>query len=96
MKEGTHKLLDKAERSIRAAEVLLREDDIDFAAARAYYALFYIASSLLFEQGLESRKHSGVHGMFGEHFSKPGLIDPKYHRSLLVAFEQRLQGDYQL
>jgi uncharacterized protein (UPF0332 family) len=94
VKETTHRLLNKAEHSIRAAEVLLRENEIDFAVARAYYALFYIASALLFEKGLESRKHSGVHAMFGEHFAKPGLLDAKYHRSMLVAFERRLEGDY--
>ena len=44
--------------------------------------------------GFESRKHSGVHAVFGEHFAKPHLIDPKYHCALLVAFARRVQGDY--
>jgi uncharacterized protein (UPF0332 family) len=94
MKDATTRYLAKAERSIRAAGSLLQEGDIDFAAARAYYALFYTAGALLFERGLESRKHSGVHAMFGEHFAKTGLIDSKYHRALLIAFARRLEGDY--
>jgi uncharacterized protein (UPF0332 family) len=38
-------------------------------------------------------KHSGVHAAFGEHYAKTGL-DPKYHRWLLDAFDERLRGDY--
>lgn len=32
--------------------------------------------------------------MFGEHFARPGLIDAKFHRWLVTAFNRRLQGDY--
>ena len=56
--------------------------------------MFYIAEALLNEKGLGSRKHGGVHALFGEHFTKPGLIDPKFHRFLLDAFDRRLQADY--
>ena len=94
MKEPSRKLLDKASRSIHAAEVLLAASEVDFAAGRAYYAMFYTAEALLYERGLRSRKHSGVHSLFGEHFAKPGLIDPKFHRWLVTAFNRRLQGDY--
>jgi uncharacterized protein len=34
--------------------------DVDFAAGRAYYAMFYIAEALLSEKGFRSRKHGGV------------------------------------
>jgi uncharacterized protein (UPF0332 family) len=94
MKEVTQKLLRKAERAVHAAEVLLREGDADFAAGRAYYGLFYTAEALLHEKGLRSRKHSGVHAMFGEHFAKSGQLDPKFHRWLLDAFDKRTVGDY--
>ena len=40
MKAESSRLLDKAARAIRAAETLLREDDADFSAGRAYYAMF--------------------------------------------------------
>ena len=94
MKAETEKFLDKAARAIRAAEALLRDGDADFAAGRAYYAMFYTAEALLGEKGLRSRKHAGVHALFGEHFSKTGQLDPRFHRWLLDAFDKRLQGDY--
>ena len=94
MKDETQKLLDKASRAIKAAEDLLQHGDTDFAAGRAYYAMFYIAEALLSEKGLRFSKHGGVHSAFGEHFAKSGLLDPKFHRLLLDAFDKRLQGDY--
>jgi uncharacterized protein (UPF0332 family) len=67
LKEPSRKLVDKAARAIHAAEVLLAASEVDFAAGRAYYAMFYAAEALLYERGLRSRKHSGVHSLFGEH-----------------------------
>ena len=58
MKEPSRNLLDKAARAIHAAEVLLAAGEVDFAAGRAYYAMFYTPEALLYERGLRSRKHS--------------------------------------
>jgi uncharacterized protein (UPF0332 family) len=94
MKPESKKLLVKADRALRAAELLLRDGAPDFAAGRAYYAMFYAAEAALSEGNLQFRKHSGVHAAFGEHLAKPGLLDPKFHRWLLNAFDKRILGDY--
>jgi uncharacterized protein (UPF0332 family) len=94
MKEATRKLLDKARRAIGAAETLLQAGDTQFAAGRAYYAMFYAAEVFLNELGFRFRKHGGVHAAFGEHCVKTGLIDAQYHRWLLAAFNKRIAGDY--
>jgi uncharacterized protein (UPF0332 family) len=94
MKEETGRLLDKASRAIHAATTLLREGDADFAAGRAYYAMFYTAEALLNEKNLRFRKHASVHGAFGKHFASTDELDRKFHRWLLDAFDKRLQGDY--
>ena len=94
MKEETRKLLDKGSRAVHAAETLARAGDFEFAAGRAYYAMFYVTEALLNERSLRFRKHGGVHAAFGEHFTKTGLLDPKFHRWLLDAFDKRLEGDY--
>ena len=94
MKVETERLLDKAEHAIRAAEILLDADEGDFAAGRAYYAMFYVAEALLIERGKRFRKHSAVHAAFGEQFTKPGLLESKYHRWLLDAFDRRIVSDY--
>lgn len=94
MKDETGHLLEKAESAIRAAQILLDSDAAEFAAGRAYYAMFYVAEALLHERGLRFRKHSGVHAAFGKEFAKTRILDPKFHGWILRAFDQRVEGDY--
>ena len=94
MKENTQFLLEKAENSIGAAESLLRDGYGDFAAGRAYYAMFYTAEALLAEKELTFKKHVGVHRAFSEHFIKTGVFEQKYYQWLVVAFNSRMVGDY--
>jgi len=94
MNEEARKLLEKAERSLHAAMTLFDAGDLEFAAGRAYYAMFHTAQALLREKGFHYRKHAGVHAAYGEHFAKTGVLDRKYHRWLLDAFDERLRGDY--
>jgi len=95
MKEHTGLLFEKAEHAIRAARLLLAASEVDFAAGRAYYAMFYVAEALLYERGLVFRKHAAVHAAYGKEFASSGLLDPKFHRWLLTTFDARIQGDYQ-
>ena len=94
MNHAARALLEKANRSVQAARTLLAEGHPDFAIARAYYAMFYAAEALLTSKGLRFRKHGSVHAAFGEHFVRTGVIDAKFHRWLLDAFDQRIVGDY--
>jgi uncharacterized protein (UPF0332 family) len=43
---------------------------------------------------LSYSKHSAVHASFGKIYAKEGIVDPKFHRWLLDAFDQRIIGDY--
>ncbi len=94
LKRATEKLLEKATRSVEAAARLTNDGDAEFAVARAYYAMFYVAEALLSENELRFRKHAGVHRAFAQHFVKNGLLDKKYHRWLIAAFSKRITGDY--
>lgn len=94
MKAESEALLDKAARAIRAAEILLQADDPENSVGRGYYGLFHTAQALLRARDLKYRKHSSVHVAYGEHFAKTAILDPKYHRWLLAAFNNRLEGDY--
>lgn len=94
MKEETSALLEKAKRSIRNAEKTMGDGDLDFAASRAYYAMFYVADALLGEKDMHFSKHSGVHGAFAQHFVKTGEFDAKFQRWLVSSFNQRMLGDY--
>lgn len=63
-------LLEKARRSQRVAAKLFKDGDVDFAASRAYYSLFYTAEALLLSRGLSFLSHSAVIANFGKEFIK--------------------------
>lgn len=65
-----------------------------FTVSRAYYAMFYVAETLLAEQGLDLSKHSAVISKFGQVFARQSLMDAKFYRMLIDAQERRLIGDY--
>ncbi len=95
MKDLTEKLLDKSLDVLEAAEALLQIGKIDVAAGRAYYSMMHTAEALLFEEkDLSFNRHGDIHGAYGLYFAKTKVLDPKFHRWLLDAFDQRVVGDY--
>jgi len=94
MKDDAVFLLAKAEQAIGAAESLLRDGYRDFAAGRAYYAMFYTAEALLAEKDLTFKKHVGVHRSFSEHYIKTGIFEQKYYYWLIATFNSRIVADY--
>ena len=86
--------LAKSAQSRDAALCLLKDDYVDFAASRAYYAMFYAIEALLLSKGLAFSKHSAVISAFGKEFIKTGLLDVRFHRSVMEAFDVRNAGDY--
>jgi len=91
---GVKDLLEKADRSLAAAERLLTEGFPDFAAGRSYYAMFYATEALLLSHDLSYSKHSAVITAFGQHFVKTGVLPSSLHRHLLDAYDLRHLGDY--
>lgn len=89
-------LIEKSKRGLKAATNLFKDGDIDFAASRAYYSLFYIASALLLSRGLSFSSHSGVIANFGKEFAKTGLLNPKFHNYLIEAQDRRNIGDCEI
>ena len=88
-------LLQKATSSLEAARVLLENEFPEFAASRAYYAMFYIAEAFLEGEGLSFSKHSAVISAFGQQFARTGRVPIEFHRRLITAEQIRLQGDCQ-
>lgn len=87
-------LLEKAKRSQRAAAKLLKQGDVDFAASRAYYSLFYTAEALLLSRDLSFSSHSAVIANFGKEFAKSGALHSKFHHYLMESQDRRNIGDY--
>jgi uncharacterized protein (UPF0332 family) len=92
--EDQRALLLKAQASLEAAKSLHRDGFHGFAAARAYYAMFYVAQAFLEGEGLSFSKHAEVIGAFGLHFAKSGRLPRELHRYLRDAQDVRLEADY--
>ena len=86
--------LEKARRSIDAARTLLSAGHADFAASRAYYAMFYLAQAYLAGQRKTFSKHSAVISAFGRDVAHAGHVPLEFHRFLIEAYEARQVGDY--
>ncbi|MBI4639471.1 MAG: HEPN domain-containing protein [Candidatus Tectomicrobia bacterium] len=86
--------LERAEESVQAARVLMAAGHFDFAASRAYYAVFYAATAALLAEGLEFSKHTGVIAAIHQNFVRTGKLDRQLGRDLNWLFELRNIGDY--
>ncbi len=87
-------LLAYADESHEAAKSLIDGRFIGFSAAQSYYTMFYLVQALLLSKGLKYSSHSAVIAAYGKEFSKTGLLDPKFHRHIIVAEERREEGHY--
>jgi len=71
--------LYEAQRALERAEDTLHESAHDLtggftiaAANRAYYAIFYCLTALLYTESLHTKRHSGAQGKFHELFIRTG------------------------
>jgi uncharacterized protein len=89
-----HYWWEKALESLQAAHRELEAGAYSFAVNRAYYALFYAVSALLFEEGRRFTKHSGVRAVFNKDIIKPGRLPRKDGEVYNQLFRDRQEGDY--
>jgi uncharacterized protein (UPF0332 family) len=94
MNSDLQALIAKAKDSLGAARILVKDGYFDFAASRAYYAMFYVAEAMLMRLGQSYNKHSAVISAFGREYAKTELMDSKFHRWLIDAQDFRNIGDY--
>ena len=96
MRDDQRALLAKAADSIAAAQLLLERGFAAIAASRAYYAMFYLASTMLLEKNLRFKRHSAVQAAFGREITQRGILPVEFHGWLLDAFKARNASDYWL
>ncbi len=77
---GEFEAVAEAKESLRAAKDLLLLNYWGYAASRAYYAMFHVASALLLQKELSFSKHLGVISAFGREFAKPGIVPSEFHQ----------------
>ena len=87
--------MEKASESIDSAKSEKQSGRFSFAVNRAYYACFYSACAVLFNEGEKFRKHSGVRGALHRTLIKPGKIDTSWGKFYDYIFDSRNRADYQ-
>lgn len=96
MKRVSKEWLERSRASVEAARRDLGAGAGELAADRAYYAMFYAVRAVLATRGLDYSSHGATHAGFGKEFAKTGELDPKYHRWLIDAFDERQKAIYGL
>jgi uncharacterized protein (UPF0332 family) len=86
--------LERADETIKEAELLAGESHYNAAFNRLYYACFYAASALLVANGISASSHSGVKTMLGLNFVSKGLLSSEQGKTFSRLFEIRHSGDY--
>ena len=94
MNQEQQNLLQKAQQSLAASDYLSKGGYNDFAVARAYYTMFYLASAMLVAEDLSFSKHSAVISFFGKELVKPGKVPKIFHQYLKQCHDLRNLGYY--
>jgi len=88
--------LQRAEKALKAAKILLEYDELEDSASRAYYAMFHAIKALLYSKGIKSKSHKGTISLFGEHIIKRGILDREFADAVRKAFDLRQKSDYEI
>lgn len=92
------KFIEKSERALHAARLLVDSGEIEGACNRAYYAMYDAAHAALLALKKADYKvtktHSGLIAAFGLHIVSPGKISRDLGRSLNEVEQLRLLADY--
>lgn len=95
MTEEMQSLMQRAERYLESAQLLLNADDYESCISRVYYAMFYAAEAALLTKNVSYSSHRGVISGFGEHFIKTEIFPRELGREFNKAYEKRQLSDYE-
>ncbi|HRJ53794.1 MAG TPA: HEPN domain-containing protein [Candidatus Thiothrix moscowensis] len=91
--------MQKAERALSSANLLLTSGDVEGACNRAYYAMYDAAHAALLASGIDvsgsiTKTHRGLIGAFGLHIVQGGYLPREFGRLLNEVEQVRLLADY--
>jgi uncharacterized protein (UPF0332 family) len=88
------RLLALAKESHETAQTILDAGSARFSVAQSYYTMFYLVEALLLSKGLTFSSHSAVVAAYGKEFARTKLLDPSFHRRIIVTQKRREVGHY--
>ena len=93
-RENVQEEIDRVHEAIRAADLLFENGFIRDAISKLYYSLLYSIRALLLTKGLEPKSHEGALRLFGLHFVKTAVFQPKDSHVFSKLMKYREEADY--
>jgi len=88
--------LGKAEKCLKASELLLNAESYADSVNRSYYCIYHAMHAVLTTIGFSSSKHSGNISEFRRVFVKTGVFADTYSDIVGSAFKVRTKSDYDI
>lgn len=88
-------MIQKAHRSLEAARVLFREEDLGAVSSKSYYAVFHMLQAALLTMELSFSKHLTVINGFSNQFIKSGIFPREFSKEIKRLKKNREVGDYE-
>ena len=86
--------LEKSRSTIKKVEFLVDNNEYQLAVNRIYYGIYYSLSALAIKHQYSTSKHAQLIGWFNRTFVKAGAIEKEFSKMIRKAFENRMEGDY--
>lgn len=86
--------MQRADKAMEAANLLFNNGLLNDAISRLYYFVLYNTRALILTKGLEPKSHEGTLRLFGLHFVKEGIFDPKSSHIFSKLMKYREEADY--
>jgi len=86
--------LNRAKETLEEAKLSIDNERLLLAANRIYYAVFYAVSALGLKNDFATSKHAQLLSWFNKNFIKTNIIEKRFGKFYLDAFEMRQESDY--
>ena len=93
-KKNIFEEMEGAGKATEAANLLFNNGLSNDAISRLYYFVLYNIRALILTKGLEPKSHEGTLRLFGLHFVKEGIFDPKSSHVFSKLMKYREEADY--
>ena len=87
--------LEKADESLRAAEMLMANKFYADAVSKIYYAVFYGVNAWLNQKNLNPKTHTGVKALFHKEFVYTGVVSKEQADLFDTLQAKRFEADYE-
>jgi uncharacterized protein (UPF0332 family) len=88
--------ISKSETTIEKVKFLIENNEYSLAMNRIYYGMYYMLSALAIKNNFGTSKHKQLIGWFNRTYVKRNIVDKKYSKLIRKAYENRMEGDYNI